>query len=60
MYEFKKEFVYLMIYKFGWCLDFNIVVLIVKIRVGESEYDFVFNNCEYFVMSCKIGVFLFY
>ena len=55
-YEFKKEPVYLMIHKHQRCLDPETVVLIAQIRVGESEYDLVSNNCEHFAMECKTGV----
>ena len=54
--EFKKEPVYLMKHIHGRCLDPETVVLIAQIRVGESEYDLVSNNCEHFAMSCKTGV----
>lgn len=52
-YNFKNEVVYLMLYKV--CLDSVIVVNNVRREFGSMFYCFLINNCEYFVMWCKIG-----
>lgn len=45
--------------KYEKCLFVDIVILRVKGRLGENSYYFLENNCEYFVMWCKIGILLF-
>ena len=48
--------VYIRNYPLGFCFLPDIVIERAKSRLGESDYNLVFNNCEHFATWCKTGL----
>ena len=43
-------------YSQGFCFVPDVVVSRAKSRLGETEYNLLFNNCEHFATWCKTGI----
>ncbi len=48
--------VYLREYSQGFCFIPDVVVERAHSRLGEQQYNFLFNNCEHFATWCKTGI----
>ena len=48
--------VYILEYSEGFCFIPEVVVERAESRIGEDEYNFLFNNCEHFATWCKTGI----
>lgn len=52
----RGERVYVRNYPAGFCFIADVVVKRAEARLGEREYNLLFNNCEHFATWCKTGV----
>lgn len=48
--------IYVCEYPQGFCFIDDVVVRRAESRLGENEYNLLFNNCEHFATWCKTGI----
>lgn len=47
---------YIVEYPYGFCFIPDIVIQRAESRLGEQQYNLLFNNCEHFATWCKTGI----